>query len=264
MLAIHQWDKEAKQMVRKLGLISNANNQGSSIFNASSDHTTLQSATEHNHASLNMEEEILIIPVEDVIKIEIESKVNKSSNQTKETALKAPPPQNLDCCEKTAECCTQNIFCCCSPKKKVVPETVTNVTQKDEAKRIIKFKITYVTHSFVHTPSVVTVLPKEQQNDFYKKNFATDTVQFHYLQTEEFDNDSFKKHLLESETIVKTIMQLKAMNNNYPDPTQLQQIMAQNHVRTFGLEPVENFAMAERTVTHGSLVSRNPTSDELK
>jgi hypothetical protein len=134
--------------------------------------------------------------------------------------------------------------------------------EKAKAARTIVVTIEHLRHSLIDTPSNVRVLAHEKQHDFYQKHLAVEPLKFYYLNNAEYEGDGYKKQLEESEALARVVMQLKAMIDHYPDATQLQQIVFQQHVHLFGIEPKENILALEGSGTVAAAVQIKRTTDD--
>jgi hypothetical protein len=144
----------------------------------------------------------------------------------------------------------------------VAPQHVIITTDKREAQRNIVVTIEHVHHSLIDTPSVVRVISNDKQQDFYQKHLVKDTIKFYYLHNEQFEGQEYEQQLLESEAMGRVVMQLKAMIGYYPDESQLQQIIHQNHLHVFGFGPKENVPIFEGSGKVSTAVQRQTTIND--
>jgi hypothetical protein len=102
----------------------------------------------------------------------------------------------------------------------------------------------------------VRVLSAVKQAEFYESYLGAKTVRFYYLYTATVDDLDYRKKLLESETLARMVMQLKAMNGHYPDGPQLEQIIQQKLLSDpFGVQPNEHL-----TIPAGVALEKQTTS----
>jgi hypothetical protein len=205
--------------------------------------TMITDAGERVQFKVGVDEEILILPIEDIISIKVSSEVKKAVEQKKTARRKNAPSEELGCCQKVKKSC----FCCCDNEVEQLPEYEVTTNQKQNATRIITVTIEHLRHSLVDTPSHVRVLSEDKKQAFYQKELGVyvDTFKFYYLHNEIFDEAEYKMHLQDSETFARIVMQLKAMINHYPDEAQLQKIIQQHYSHYFGQKLTEEIRTME-------------------
>ena len=218
------------------GQLDSVQRPGNNWLERNQSSTVLTEAGRRNEVQTDHDEKIYMIPVEDILRVNISTEVKRKVQTNKIVRLKTPP-EELGCCDSTKKCCIRNVCCWCCKEKRVAPQHVTETTERLEADRKIVVSIEYLRYGLVHTPSNIEVLTKEKQQEFYAEKKGDITLKFYYLHNEEFHNDAYQQELDESETLARVVMQLKAMKSDYPDSTQLGQILSQQHIKLFGYEP---------------------------
>ncbi|CAF4083379.1 unnamed protein product, partial [Adineta steineri] len=96
------------------------------------------------------------------------------------------------------------------------------------------FTIERIHYSLIDTPSHLRAVSEKRQEQFYDENLRKRTIKFHYLNNEIFDENEYTMHLRQCEDLARIIMQLKALNNDYPDEAKLQKIVQQNFIQHYG------------------------------
>jgi hypothetical protein len=235
VLALHTWNKAKQNVSTQHGHLGLGAGSGGQYA------TQLTQAGKKDEIKTDHDENIIILPIEDIIRIKVSTEVKRTVEQSKTVRIKTPPPEDLSCPDEVKKCCIKNVCCWCCKEKKVAPEHVTMKTERVEASRVIVVSIEQVEHSLLHTPSNVQVLSTANQHEFYQKNLnILEPLKFYYLHNAEFDNKNYEKNFNESETLARVVMQLKAMVGYYPDQSQLQQIIGQQYVHVFGYQPKES------------------------
>ena len=168
------------------------------------------------------------------------------------------PSVKLSCCEKVGQCC--NKYCCdcrnkccdwCKkcfgclkkPKKQVYsePERTIKTFSDQKAERKILIKIEFIPYSNINSPSLIKVLPTNDQYDFYKKYFSPDILEF-YLGGNIFDfkatDFDFKR--MKALALCRVVTHLKSMVDHYPDEETLEMIVKNEDILTIGDPPKEN------------------------
>jgi hypothetical protein len=252
---LHTWTKSAQLTKESHGALNINDEQNSNWFGSNQPTTQLVSADVRHQGNIGIDEEIQMIPVEDIISIKVASEIKiVVDNQTTRTA-KDLPPEDLSCCETLQKCCIRRVCYCCCTEKKVAPEFVENTQRTEKAARRIVVTIKHVRHSNVDTPTNVRVLSAIRQAAFYEEQLAVDTVKFYYLHNTEVEKNEYNKQLQDSETLARIIIQLKAMNGHYPDVPQLEQIINQQQIRLFGIELDETLPAGNATVEERSIMA---------
>ena len=231
---MHTWKKTQQNKITETGVLHTVGIPGGYSSNMNRNTTMLTAAGNTVEYKVGVDEEIQMIPVEDIILIKISTQVKKAVEQKKTARQKHKPAEELTCCEEVKNCCMKNFCCCCHKEKLEQPDFEITTNEKQEAARIITVTIEHLRYGLVHTPSLVHVLSEEKKAEFYEKHKKVDTLQFYYLHNETFDENEYKMQLRDSEALARLVMQLKAMDNRYPDEAQLQKIIQQNFSHYFG------------------------------
>jgi hypothetical protein len=224
--------------------------------------TILTEAGRKDQFKRDIDGNIHTIPVEDIIKIKISTEIKREVEHNKVVRIKTPPPEDSDCCNGVKKCCIRNVCCWCCTETSVAPEHVVTMKEKKTAVRVIVLTVEHLRHSLIHTPSNVRVLSTAKQHDFYEKHLAVETLKFYYLHNNEFEGEGYQKHFNESEALARVVLQLKAMESQYPDQSQLQQILDQQNLHLFGFEPNENMVALEGSGTVTTAVQIKRTKDD--
>ena len=261
ILAVHTWHKTQQNVRTETGVLHTVGIQGGYSSNTNRNATMLRAAGDKVEFKVGVDEEIQIIPVEDIISIKIATEVKKAVEQKKTARQKSRPAEELSGCEKVKKCCMTNVFCCCCKEEVQAPDYEITMTEKEEATRIITVIIQHVGHSLVHTPSVVRVLPSDKQAEFYQKYQQVNTLKFYYLHNETFDENEYKMNLQDSEALARIVMQLKAMGNCNTDELQLRALVS-HFPDESQLKAIVNRHLDESHVT--ATVNRYPDEAQLK
>ena len=245
ILAVHTWKKTQQNKVTETGVLHTVGISGGYSSNINRNTTMLAEAGNKVEFKVGVDEEIQMIPVEDIILIKISTEVKKAVEQKKTARRKHKLAEKLTCCQEVKNCCMKNFCCCCHVEKIEQPDFEIMTNQKQEAARIITVTIEHLRYGLVHTPSLVHVLSEEKKAEFYEKHKKVDTLQFYYLHNETFDEGEYKMQLRDSESLARLVMQLKAMHNRYPDETQLQKMIQQNFSHYYGQKLTEDIPILQ-------------------
>ncbi|CAF1470949.1 unnamed protein product [Adineta steineri] len=223
ILAVHTWDKSMQNVKTE---IADLHILGTSNKNRNT--TMIANANDNVEFKFGINQEIQMLPIEDILSIKISTEVKKAVGQEKTVAIKQAPKDELTCGKKF-----KNALCC---KKQVAqaPEHQVTTTEKRNATRTITVTIERIHYSLIDTPSHLRVVSEKRQEQFYDSHLKERVIKFHYLNNEIFDENEYMIHLQQCEDLARLVMQLKAMNNHYPDEAQLQSIIQQNHIHHFG------------------------------
>jgi len=212
------------------GFLDTVGTPGRSLLNKNRATTIITNANENVEFKVGIEQQIQMVPVEDIISIKISTEVKKAVEQQKSVALRHAPSEELTCCQKVKKA----LRCCCKKGVPVAPEYVVHSNESRKATRIITVTIEHIRYGLMDTPTHLRVLPKKDQDAFYEQRFHVDTIKFHYLNSEIFDENEYNIQLQGCEALARLVMQLKAMKDHYPDETQLQKIIQQYRIHHFG------------------------------
>jgi hypothetical protein len=137
---------------------------------------------------------------------------------------------------KEKEVCCNRFRCWCCRKKKLVKFIKrTNTVAEQKAQRVVTITIEYSKYSNPDSASNARLLSDEQQAGYYKTRFEPDTpLKFYLVNNTEFDPKNFELKRKQADTLCLTVMHLKAMKNRYPSDNELEKMMDQSHMRTFG------------------------------
>ena len=175
--------------------------------------------------NFSLDEMVTMIPVEDVISIHYTIDLKKST-KLKENMRQVPVVGQKGCC------------CCAAPK----PEHQTEMTTENHAQRMITIYLQYSKHSNLDTVSNARILSESDRQQFYKDHFQSATEKkFYLVNNEKYDSKNFEQKKLQAESLCRIIIQMKGMNVgvpltsiSYPNPQELQEILAQPHSSVFG------------------------------
>ncbi|CAF0900701.1 unnamed protein product [Adineta steineri] len=142
--------------------------------------------------------------------------------------IQQAPRDELTCGQKF-----KNALCCRGPVAQA-PQHRIDRTEKRNATRTITVTIERIHYSLIDTPSHLRAVSEKRQEQFYDENLRKRTIKFHYLNNEIFDENEYTMHLRQCEDLARIIMQLKALNNDYPDEAKLQKIVQQNFIQHYG------------------------------
>ena len=240
LLAVHTSHKSTQNVETQQGTLDTVTGT-LGFMRSDTSAALLTSAAETKEYKVDVDEDIRVIPVEDIISIGVSSGVKKALEEKKSARRKEAPREERGCLDKQ-KCCSC-LPCCKEPP--VEPEYETVTTHGRKARRSITITIKHVRHSEVHTPSNVEVLPEEEKAKFYLQLLAVDTTKFYYLNDDSYDEAKFKRHLKESETLARIVMQLKAMKKCYPDDSQLEKIIQQHYIHQFGEAVTEDISFLQ-------------------
>ncbi|CAF1552077.1 unnamed protein product, partial [Didymodactylos carnosus] len=197
--------------------------------------------------NMSADEEVIIIPVEDILSIKYTSDIKKHVKAQDHSRL-VPVADTKGCCDA--------FRCCCCKKKKVEPIRENTIIESKDAQRVITVHIEYSKYSNLDSASNARLLSSADQVAFYKNAFKPDiTLKFYLINNTEFEQANFNRKKEQAENLCRTIMQLKAMKvNNYPNPEELQKIIHQPISEVFG-DPLEERVHSIQTQqefgTHG-------------
>lgn len=240
ILSLHIWNKSLHLTKSYTGPLATDDRQNRSRLDKNQLDTVLSPTIMNHENKIGVDEEIQIIPIEDIISIKVKSEIKKAVKEEKRRWIKTTPTRDVTFNQQMKNYCIKHFCCWCCEEKKVAAELLETETKKKEATRCIVITIKHLCHSYVDTPSNVRVLSVVKQAEFYEKQLEVNIIKFSYFQSENFDEVEYNSKLGESETLARIVMQLKAMNGHYPDSSQLEQIIQQQQIRPFGFEIDEN------------------------
>ncbi|CAF1091548.1 unnamed protein product [Adineta steineri] len=188
----------------------------------------LGNVNENVEFKVGVNQDIEMLPIEDILSIKISTEVNKALEQEQRLVTKQAPQDELTCGKrfKNALCCRRSVA--------QAPERQLTKIEKRNATRTITVTIERIHYSLIDTPSHLRAVSEKRQEQFYDENLRKRTIKFHYLKNEIFDENEYTTHLQESEALARLVMQLKAMNKHYPNEDQLKKIIQQNRIHHFG------------------------------
>jgi hypothetical protein len=204
----------------------------------------LESLVGVEHKQLELEEDIIVIPIESILSIKAATEVNRKQTERRQLRARTPiQSQPLSCCAKCSQWCCR-AFCCCNPSDAKVhnePEVVTTI-EGENADRKVLVTIEYIRYSNIDTPSHVRALDTVDRTAFYKENFHTETLKFYLLDSSEFDATNFELRREQGAKLCRIVTQLKTMVRNYPDEQKLLQIINHNSEFAIGESPKETIS----------------------
>jgi len=204
---------------------------------------------------IEIEEEVIFIPIESIILIKYASEVKKGHTEFKNVRLRTPPPPvQLSCCQKISKCC-KTFWCCDNSKGQVhtEPEQIMTRVADQEAERKILITIEHLHYSNIDTPSHIRVLGTTDQLEFYKERLRTDTLTFYLLESYDFEQADFDLKRKQASTLCDLVTQLKTMVGHYPDESTLQMIIGKPEIMAIGDPPKETM---ERLVGPGIITNQ--------
>lgn len=193
---------------------------------------TTQNSTE---ANLSFDEQVLIIPVEDILSICYRTDTKKELKiQTTSKPIRRSWKKKRGCCR-------------CADDEESEPEHRTNETiENKSAKRVIVVTIEYLRYGRIDTPSHVRILNESDRVAFYRSRMNVDILQFYLLISEESNPNQFNLQRKQAETLSCLITCIKQMApQGYPSESQLQEIVQMKVVDVFGVELQEPTAMIQ-------------------
>jgi hypothetical protein len=208
---------------------------------------------------LELEEDIIIIPIESIISIESSSEVKKEETEYKNVRVRTPPSVKLSCGKRCIRWCCITFCCydCFKNQLSMKSEEIITTISNQQAERKILITIEYVHYSYIDTPSHVRVLGTNDQLEFYKGRFRTDPpLKFYLLDNNEYEQTDFDLKRMQAATLCRLVTQLKSMTPRYPDESTLQMIINKPDSLTIGDE-------AQETITRLAGPARITTGLEL-
>lgn len=207
---------------------------------------------------IEVEEDVIVIPVESILSIRYSSEVKKDQTQFRRVRLPTPRVVHRSCCQKLGQWCHRTFCCCCGENSDMQvhnsPEQIITTISNQEAVRKILITIEYVRYSNIHTPSHIRAMSTADQGAFYKENLCRDTVQFYLLDNRDFEQGDFDSKRLQASTLCRLVTQLKSMIGCYPDETTLNKIIGKGNVLTIGEPPRETLEqLVGPGITHTAL-----------
>lgn len=243
VLAIHTWSKDTSYVKTHAATLGTTNQSGG-FFGPDRSNSVMTNVNQKAEEKLGLDENVQIVPLEDVLAVHVETVVKKATAQQTQRRLKTPPPEDHSCVETTKKWCMANVCCCCCTATVAPAQIVETKREEQSANRVILFMLDYFKHSNVHTPSTVKVLATEKQHEHFKKKLDEEKIKFYYLHNADVNQDNFVNEMKEAEKLARIIIQIKGMSPNYPDPAQLQEIIKQQEAGFFGF--ASNEEMADR------------------
>ncbi|CAF0900682.1 unnamed protein product [Adineta steineri] len=223
ILAVHTWDKSMQNMRKEIGgihIMGTQNNTRNTVM--------LDNVNENVERKVGVNQDIEMLPIEDILSIKISTEVKKAVEQEQRVVIQQAPRDELTCGQKL-----KNALCCRGPVAQA-PEHRIDRTEKRNATRTITVTIERIHYSLIDTPSHLRAVSERRQEQFYDENLRKRTIKFHYLCNEIFDENEYTMHLRQCEDLARLVMQLKAMSNDYPDEAKLQKIVQQNYIQHYG------------------------------
>ncbi len=194
---------------------------------------------------IELEEEVIVIPIESIISIKYSSKVKKGEQEYKNVRLKTPPPPvKLSCCQRIGRWCSKTFGCCRKDSKYQVyngPEQIMTTISHQEAERKILITIEYIRYSNIDTPSHTRVLLQSDQFNFFRENHHKDPLEFYLIDSYDFQQDDFDLKRMQASTLCRLITYLKTMIGHYPDEPTLEMIISKQDNLAIGDPPSETF-----------------------
>ena len=124
---------------------------------------------------------------------------------------------------------------CCRKQKLLRLIKRTEIVAEQEAKRVVTMTIEYSKYSNLDSASNPRLLSKEEQEAYYKGKFKPDSsLVFYLISNTDLDATNFNERKKDAEVLSRTVLHLKAMRDQYPSETQLDEILNQTHRRIFG------------------------------
>jgi hypothetical protein len=195
-----------------------------------------------------IDEEIIVLPVESIISMKYSSEVKIGQTEFKHTRLKTPLPLvELSCCQKICQWCHKTFCCCCNDSKSQIhkePEQIITKISNREAERKILVIVEYIRYSNIHTPSNVRVLSVPDQVAFYKEHLDIDTLKFYLLANRDFEQADFNLKRTQASTLCRLVTQLKSMIGYYPDEPTLEKIIGKRGTFAIGDPPQETIGQS--------------------
>jgi hypothetical protein len=223
-----------------------------------------------NH-KIELEEDVLVIPIESILSIKYSSEVKKGHTEFKNVRLKTPPPPiKLSRCETIRQWCNKT-FCCCRHDSKsqvhIEPEKIMTTISGHEAERKILITIEYLRYSNIDTPSHVRVLGTTDQLAYYKEHLFTDTLKFYLLDNRDLEPEDFDLKRMQASTLCRLVTQLKTMVGHYPDEPTLQMIIGKRDHLAIGDPPretIQRLVGSGRTTTELELSVPKQAIEDMK
>ncbi|UJR19844.1 hypothetical protein I4U23_022977 [Adineta vaga] len=172
ILALHTWKKSKQQTQLQCNVIGTLPHS-----NQSKNRGILRAETQ-DKMKFERDEDILILPVEDIMSITVSSEIKEMVDQAEVRYIKNPSSKvNLISYHSRGRYFMRNLLCCTCHQTQEIPQEVTNKTVVKNATRFILVTIEYLRYGSVHTPSNVKVLSRDQQAAFYQKHmFRCDQI----------------------------------------------------------------------------------------
>jgi len=191
---------------------------------------------------IELEGEIIVIPVESILAINYSDEIKKGETEYKHVRLRTPPrPVKLSCGKRCSRWCCAT-FCCHDYSNKQIqtgPEEIITTISNQEAERKILITIEYIRYSNIDSPSHIRVLSVPDQVAFFKEHFHKDTLKFYLLNSNDFEQADFDLKRMQASTLCRLVTQLKAMVGYYPDEPTLQMIIDKGDNMAIGDPPNE-------------------------
>lgn len=194
---------------------------------------------------VDLEEKIIIIPVESILSIKYSSELKKEETESRHIRRNIPSSSiKYSCCEKFRRCC-QRTFCCRRDSKKQIyakSEQIITTNSNQKAERKILITLEYARYSNIDTPSHLRVTSTAFQTNFYDQHFHVDSLEFYLLDNNEFEKTDFDLKRMQGSILCCLVTQLKAMIGRYPDEETLEEIINTHDYFEAGDPPTEKFA----------------------
>ncbi|UJR11462.1 hypothetical protein I4U23_015641 [Adineta vaga] len=260
MLAIHLYHYEQFEGDRRL------NNDRVLIDRKQEEHTYQTHQQLNEEARFNAAEDVIMIPLEDILLITYTLGVSKRIEaETRENIVDHSHLNNNGCCSKnkievkpyvhetisyapsnrivdhaardipipeSPSCCS----CCRSRRKKKLFKRIKQTKTTDRhVERTITMIIEYSKYSNLDSATNTRLLSNEDQLAYYRTQFNPKSeLKFYLLKETQIDPKNFDLTKTYAEILCRTVMQLKGMKNSYPSDYELQIILTQNRLGTFG------------------------------
>ncbi|CAF3340084.1 unnamed protein product [Rotaria socialis] len=183
---------------------------------------------------------IKVIPVEDIISISISTDASKEiEQQASRHLITLPKAKKRTFCQLIRDCLSAICCCCCHENVHNEPKYHITTNTIEHENRSISVIIEYLYYSHINTPSHIGVLAASDQMNFYKNRLQFEKLEFFLLKNTEFNRAEYAIKRQQGETLCRLVMQLKAMQGNYPDSSQLEEIISEKDVHLFGDDPQE-------------------------
>ncbi|CAF2057198.1 unnamed protein product [Rotaria magnacalcarata] len=243
VLAIHTWDDVCPQPINHTETDNGrAVLSGKHMVKDEVGNRVTSSIKPNIHSKRQMGN-IQVIPVEDIISISISTNASKEIEQQASRHLTTlPKAKKRTFCQKIRDCFSAIFCCCCCCHENVhnEPKYLITTNPIEHENRSISVIIEYLHYSHINTPSHIGVLPTSDQMNFYKNRLQFETLEFFLLKNTEFNPVKYAIKRQQGETLCRLVMQLKAMEGNYPDSSQLGEIISEKDVHLFGDDPQED------------------------